>query len=112
MLPAQVPCCVSRRSFCLSPKRLRASPCGGELGEAEGILRKGGEGYWGFGRPVSKEVSEVPVRSLQSLLSRCVEGALLTKEELAALGLWKHTVGLYPLVVDSKTSKATVSLKS
>lgn len=44
------------------------------------MLRKGGEGYWGFGRPVTKEVSEVPVLPLESLLSRYVEGALLTKE--------------------------------
>lgn len=60
-------------------KCLRASPSGGALGNVEGILRKGGKGYWGFGRPVSKEVSEVPVLPLESL-SYYVEGALLLKE--------------------------------
>lgn len=72
--------CVSRRSFCLSPKSLPSSSSGRAPGKVEGILRKGGEGYWGFGRPVTKEVSEVPVLPLESLLSRYVEGAPLTKE--------------------------------
>ena len=71
-------CCVSRRSFCPSPKCLHASSSGGAL--VEGILRKGREGYRGFGRPVTKGVSEVPVLPLESLLLRYVEGALLTKE--------------------------------
>lgn len=53
---------------------------GGALGKVEGILRKGGEGYSGFGRPVTKEVSEVPVLPLESFFSRFVEEALLTTE--------------------------------
>lgn len=73
-------CCVSRRSFCPSPKCLHASFSGGALGRVEEILRKGGESYWGFGKPVTKEVSESLVLPLESLLSRYVEGTLLTKE--------------------------------
>lgn len=45
----------------------------------EGILKKGGEGYWHFGRPATKEISEVPVLPLEGLLSRYV-GALLMQE--------------------------------
>lgn len=37
-------------------------------------------GYGAFGRPVSKEVSDIPVLPLESLLSRCVKGALLMKQ--------------------------------
>lgn len=39
-----------------------------------------GQGFWAFGRPVSKEVSDIPVLPLESLLSRYVEEALLMRE--------------------------------
>lgn len=35
------------------------------------------QGFRAFGRPVSKEISDIPVLPLESLLSHYVEGALL-----------------------------------
>lgn len=38
------------------------------------------QGFWTPGRPVSKEVSDIPVLPLESLLSCFVEGAPLVRE--------------------------------
>lgn len=37
-------------------------------------------GFWALGRPVSKKVFDIPVVSLESLLSRYVGGTLLMRE--------------------------------